>query len=217
VCGENVNPDSSAALRPHSRTAFWCPDRVTHRRVRRVAQPAAAAGAARAPGTVGETSNILQGRRPMLLLLLPPLLLAGCTPVDAASPPRPRNFLILFVDDLGYNEINLGAHKPASGGYGGYGGKTQTPHVAQLAAEGLTFTAWYSAWHCCSASRAAMLTGRLPPRTGVDSVGAGVFTASAIGGLPRNETTFAEALHRVGFATAMLGKWHLGVWTERGI
>lgn len=76
-----------------------------------------------------------------------------------------------------------------------------------LAAEGMTFTAWYSAWHCCSASRAAMLTGRLPPRTGVDSVGSGVFTAAAIGGLPRNETTFAELLGPAGFATAMLGKW----------
>jgi arylsulfatase A len=58
----------------------------------------------------------------------------------------------------------------------------------------MTFTAWYSAWHCCSASRAAMLTGRLPPRTGVDSVGGGVFSAAAIGGLPTNETTFAELL-----------------------
>ena len=74
----------------------------------------------------------------------------------------------------------------------------------------MTFTAWYSAWHCCSASRAAMLTGRLPPRTGVDSVGQGVFTAAAIGGLPRNETTFAELLGPAGFATGMLGKWHLG-------
>ena len=133
------------------------------------------------------------------------LALGAAASAQTRSSPRPRNFLILFVDDLGYNEISLGEHKPPSGGYSGYGGKTQTPHVAQLAAEGLTFTAWYSAWHCCSASRAAMLTGRLPPRTGVDSVGSGVFTAAAIGGLPRNETTFAEALHRANFATAAIG------------
>jgi arylsulfatase A-like enzyme len=56
-----------------------------------------------------------------------------------------------------------------------------------------------------------MLTGRLPPRTGVDSVGAGVFTAAAIGGLPRNETTFAELMGPAGFATGMIGKWHLCV------
>lgn len=54
-----------------------------------------------------------------------------------------------------------------------------------------------------------MLTGRLPPRTGVDSVGGGVFTAAAIGGLPRNETTFAELMGPAGFSTGMVGKWHL--------
>jgi arylsulfatase A len=138
---------------------------------------------------------------PLLALLLP----------GSAASPTPKNFLILFVDDLGYNEINTGEHAPSSGGYGGYGGAVQTPHVAQLAAEGMTFTAWYSAWHCCSASRAAMMTGRLPPRTGVDSVGGGVFTAAAIGGLPQNETTFATALRRAGWRTGAIGKWHLGV------
>ena len=99
----------------------------------------------------------------------------GAAVPSAAAASKP-NFLILFVDDLGYNEINLGKHAPQGGGYSGYGGAVQTPHVARLAAEGMTFTAWYSGWHCCSASRAAMLTGRLPPRTGVDSVGGGVFS-----------------------------------------
>ena len=56
-----------------------------------------------------------------------------------------------------------------------------------------------------------MLTGRLPPRTGVPSVGKLVLTAEAVGGLPLNESTFAEVLHASGYRTAMIGKWHLGV------
>ena len=82
----------------------------------------------------------------------------------------------------------------------------QTPNLAKFAEEGMTFVNWYSAWHCCSGSRSAMMTGRLPPRVGVDSVGGGVFTASAAGGLPLNETTFAEVLKGTGYRTGMLGK-----------
>jgi hypothetical protein len=104
----------------------------------------------------------------------------------------------------GYNEINLEEMKPPTGGYSGYGNRTQTPHLAQFARDGMVFTSWYSAWHCCSASRAAMLTGRLPPRTGVDSRGSGVFGGDAIGGLPTNETTFAEHLSGAGYKTGML-------------
>ena len=72
----------------------------------------------------------------------------------ASGAPRP-NFLLLFVDDLGYNEVNLGEAKPATGGYTGYGGRVQTPAIAQLAAEGMVFTSWYSGWSLCSPSRAA--------------------------------------------------------------
>lgn len=130
-----------------------------------------------------------------------------------AAARRP-NFLILFVDDLGYNEINLGDAAPPAGGYTGYGGRVKTPALARFAAEGMVFTSWYSGWHLCSPSRAACLTGRLPPRTGIDSVGHSVLTAEAVGGLPLNETTFAEALNADGYRTGMLGKWHLGVRPE---
>lgn len=133
-----------------------------------------------------------------------------CGAVAASGAPRP-NFLLLFVDDLGYNEVNLGEAKPATGGYTGYGGRVQTPAIAQLAAEGMVFTSWYSGWSLCSPSRAACLTGRLPPRTGIDSVGRLVLTAEAVGGLPVNETTFAEVLRPQGYRTGMIGKWHLGV------
>ena len=133
-----------------------------------------------------------------------------------ALPSERPNFLVLFVDDLGYDEINLApARRPALGGYSGYGGRVQTPALAALAEEGMVFDSWYSGWHLCSPSRAACLTGRLPPRTGIDSVGSSVLTSAAVGGLPANETTFAEALRDgANYSTAMVGKWHLGVRDE---
>lgn len=99
---------------------------------------------------------------------------------------------------------------PLVSGYTGYNNKVQTPALKTFAAEGIVFTSWYSGWHLCSPSRASMLTGRLPPRTGVPSVGRLVLTAEAVGGLPLNETTFAEVLKASGYRTAMIGKWHLG-------
>ena len=132
------------------------------------------------------------------------LLLGLCISMGAGTRP---NFLVLFVDDLGYNEINLHpASRPRAGGYSGYGGRVQTPALAALAEEGMVFENWYSGWHLCSPSRAACLTGRLPPRTGIDSVGSSVLTSAAVGGLPLNETTFAEVLNASGYRTGMIGK-----------
>ena len=145
------------------------------------------------------------------------LIAAGLPCVLAA--PRP-NFLVIFVDDMGINQIDVptpeGAH-----GYTGDGGQVATPNFARLAAEGMTFQTWYSAFHVCSPSRGAMMTGRLPVRLGIglpcgdgpECGGSGlnlVFTAEAVGGLPHNETTTADALASAGYATGMLGKWHLG-------
>jgi arylsulfatase A-like enzyme len=70
--------------------------------------------------------------------MLTGLLLALCSVAVADKP----NFLILFVDDLGYNEINLEEMSPPSGGYRGYGNRTQTPHLAQFARDGMVFTSW---------------------------------------------------------------------------
>lgn len=130
-------------------------------------------------------------------------LLAAATAEHQLRP----NFVIFFVDDLGFNEINV-PHAPF--GYTGYGGEVKTPNIAKLAAEGMLFMDWYSAWHVCSPSRAAMQTGRLPPRTGIDSVSSGVLMADAVGGLPPNETTFATMLGNVGYTSKIIGKWHLG-------
>lgn len=97
-------------------------------------------------------------------------------------------------------------------GWAGDNGTIATPNLDKFAREGVAFTSWYSAFHVCSPSRAAMMTGRLSVRSGIGFVGSGsngVFTAEAAGCLPANETTIAEAL-RPTYYTAAVGKWHLG-------
>lgn len=116
--------------------------------------------------------------------------------VVAASP----NILVLFADDMGYGDVSYGNHPTLS-----------TPNLDTLAREGMRFTQWYSAFHICSPSRSSMMTGRLPIRTGV--IGGwqgGVFGAAAIGGLPLNETTWAQLVSERGYRTMCIGKWHLG-------
>ncbi|MCC7346212.1 MAG: sulfatase [Variibacter sp.] len=112
-----------------------------------------------------------------------------------AQPPRPPNVVLIYADDLG------------SGDLGCYGHPTiRTPNLDRLAADGVRFTQFYSAASLCSPSRAALLTGRYPPRSGINHV---LFPDST-GGLPESETTIAELLRGRGYATHITGKWHLG-------
>ncbi|EGB10289.1 hypothetical protein AURANDRAFT_23338, partial [Aureococcus anophagefferens] len=80
------------------------------------------------------------------------------------------------------------------------------PRLARAVAEGLLFTDAHSAASTCTPSRAALLTGREPRRTKVQ----GVLRPSGCGGLAPSEVTVAEALRGAGYATAYVGKWHLG-------
>lgn len=135
------------------------------------------------------------------MLLFGNLLTSLCAGrIENTGATKP-NFLILFADDMGYGDISANGHPTIL-----------TPNIDRLAREGMMFTQWYSGFHVCSPSRAAMLTGRLPIRSGCagDHWQGGVFMNNAIGGLPRNETTFAEALKEVGYASKAIGKWHLG-------
>jgi len=109
----------------------------------------------------------------------------------------PPNIILINCDDLGYGDL---------GCYGST--KNDTPHLDQLAAEGMRFTDFYMASAVCSASRAAMLTGCYPQRIGfarneVLSPGQNV-------GLHPNESTIADALKKVGYRTKIVGKWHCG-------
>ena len=108
------------------------------------------------------------------------------TGATAAAGSKP-NVLVLFADDLGFNQLNLQGGQPY--GYSGVGGAIKTPHLAKFAAEGTTFMHWYSGFHVCTPSRASIMTGRLPVRVGL---GDGVLSASAVGGLQHNETTVAR-------------------------
>jgi len=111
---------------------------------------------------------------------------------DAASPP---NIVLIFADDQGYQDI------------GCFGSPNiQTPNLDRMAAEGRKFTEFYVAAPVCSASRAALMTGSYPLRVGITGV---LFPRHSIGLAP-DEVTIADVLKSRGYATACIGKWHLG-------
>lgn len=118
---------------------------------------------------------------------------------ERKTSERPPNIIIIFADDLGYGDL------------GCCGSPTiRTPQLDRMAAEGLRFTDFYSAAEVCTPSRAALLTGRYPIRSGMCGNRRVLFPNSK-GGLPPAEITIAEALKPHGYATAHLGKWHLGI------
>jgi arylsulfatase A len=111
-----------------------------------------------------------------------------------AAPSRPPNIIFIYCDDLGYGDL------------GCYGGAIRTPHIDNLAREGVRFTHFYSANPVCSPSRAALLTGRYPTRVGVPRV----LNPNDTIGLPDSETTLAQILKAKNYQTMCVGKWHLG-------
>ncbi|HUS08481.1 MAG TPA: sulfatase [Bryobacteraceae bacterium] len=112
----------------------------------------------------------------------------------SAAAPAPPNVILIYFDDLGYGDL------------GCYGGSIPTPNIDRLAAQGMRFTYCDSANPVCSPSRAALLTGRYPTRTGVPRV----LGPKATDGLNTDEKTLADLLKGKGYRTACVGKWHLG-------
>ena len=109
----------------------------------------------------------------------------------AQQPPaRPPNFIVILSDDQGSHDLGfLGAKD------------LKTPNLDSLAASGMHFTNWYANAPMCAPSRAGLLTGRYPARVGVPRNGLN---------LPMEERTIASLLRERGYATGLVGKWHLG-------
>ncbi len=113
-----------------------------------------------------------------------------------ATPP---NFVVIFCDDLGYGDLACFGHPTI-----------RTPGLDRMAAQGQKWTSFYVGASVCTPSRAALLTGRLPIRSGMMSAKRRVLFPNSKGGLPASEKTIAELLKTKGYATAAIGKWHLG-------
>jgi arylsulfatase A len=137
----------------------------------------------------------MRAPRRFLLILGAAALGVACSKPDAGPP----NVVVIFADDLGYGDLGCQGHPTI-----------RTPHIDRLAAEGKRFTDFYAAAPLCTPSRAALLTGRYPIRSGMYGR-RGVLFPDSKGGLPDGEITLAELLRARGYATAHIGKWHLGI------
>ena len=134
----------------------------------------------------------------LLTCILSLASMAPAAPPSSQTVDRP-NLVILYADDLGYGDLGCYGHPTI-----------RTPNLDRMAAEGLRFTQFYSAAPVCTPSRAALMTGRLPIRNGMCDDRVGVLFPDSTGGIQPEEITLAEALKRQGYATACVGKWHLG-------
>lgn len=152
--------------------------------------------------------------------------------VEHSGGERPPNIVFILVDDLGINDLS-------TFGGGVAGGKVPTPNIDKLAADGVSFTQAYAGTATCAVSRAMLMTGRYPTRTGFEytptpegmapvirtvsedirnDLPVGYYDAEADAskppyeeqGLPSSEVTVAEILKEKGYHTVHIGKWHLG-------
>ena len=113
---------------------------------------------------------------------------------------RSPNIVLILADDLGYGDFSCFN-----------GGRSSTPVLDQLVAEGTTLTQHYSASPVCAPARASLLTGRYPHRTGaIDTL-----EGRGLDRIALDETTVADLLRRAGYVTGLVGKWHNGAFDDR--
>ncbi|MBE7501390.1 MAG: sulfatase-like hydrolase/transferase [Verrucomicrobiales bacterium] len=156
-------------------------------------RPPPVAPSASWPHSRSRKKRLLPLKAVLLAASLAPL---AATPLAAQDTVRP-NVILILADDQG--SVDLGC----------YGARDlHTPHLDALAAQGVRFTQFYAAAPVCSPSRAGTLTGRWPVRAGVP--GNCASQRGAAGALPPAEVTLAEMFRAAGYATAHIGKWHLG-------
>ncbi|WP_229308450.1 sulfatase family protein [Jiulongibacter sediminis] len=126
-------------------------------------------------------------------------LLSCSESVTTEQSSKKYNYVVIFADDMGYGDLGVYGHPTI-----------KTPYLDQMAAEGQKWTNFYVGASVCTPSRAALLTGRLPIRSGMAGEHNRVLFPDSEHGLPESELTIAEQLKEGGYATACIGKWHLG-------
>jgi arylsulfatase A-like enzyme len=132
-------------------------------------------------------------RRVALYLAVAATCVAGHLTATAAETP---NIIVIMADDLGYGDVSC------------YGATAlETPHIDRLAAEGLRFTSGYCSASTCTPTRYSLLTGTYAFR----SEGTGIAPPNAPAIIKPGTETLASILQRAGYATAVIGKWHLGL------
>ena len=130
------------------------------------------------------------------------MALAACAaPEGEMAAKRFPNFVLIFCDDLGYGDIGCFGSK-----------KHRTPNVDRMAAEGMKLTSFYSTSGVCTPSRSSLMTGCYPRRVDMHQSGRNEWVLFPVAreGLHPGEATVAEVLKQNGYATACIGKWHLG-------
>ena len=122
--------------------------------------------------------------------------LAACTSAsNAETEPEQPNIIVILADDLGWGDVGING-----------AAMIKTPHIDRIGNEGVRLTSFYAGANVCTPSRAALLTGRYPIRSGMQHV----IMPHSQDGLPQSEITVPELLKEAGYATGMVGKWHLG-------
>ena len=126
------------------------------------------------------------------------LLATSAAVLPSPAQTKRPNFVIIVTDDHGIGDVGCYGHP-----------EVRTPNLDRLAASGVRFTQWYSNAPVCSASRAAIMTGKYPDRAGVQGALPSQPTYD-VPGLKQGETTLPGLLKNLGYRTAAIGKWHLG-------
>ena len=151
------------------------------------------------PNMNSDKTMALRPMAPRIAVATVMIMMSAMVSTPRAEAAEKPNFVLIFCDDLGYGDLAC------------FGNPTiRTPNLDRLAREGQKWTSFYVGASVCTPSRAALLTGRLPIRNGMMSAKRRVLFPNSKGGIPASEITIAELLKSAGYATAAVGKWHLG-------